>query len=379
MIKNKILPAIAAISIILLLVYPGQCIEAARDALDMWFFSVVPSLLPFFILSSLLVGRMAPKAAAREGSLFRRLFGVPGSAGYAIFTGMVSGYPAGARMTADMLRARLLSPGDAVRILPYTLCASPTFLIGTVCAALLNAPELAPVMAAAHFGGAVLCGLFFRFWYGIFKPRVGAETEVRQAQADAADLFSATERAMQSMLFIGGTMVLFSIFIRQIELVGLLGPLSAAFQPLLSLLGLDPGMGVSAVEGVIEMANGCGEVAKTALPAAQQGAVALLIVSFGSLSVAAQSAGMLKGTPIKLRHYLFPKVVHAALAYMLYILLLPLAQPIAASVFWGPYMQWLRTADVPAVALMFSICGTVCYIVVLILVYNRRIRSNKRP
>ncbi len=362
------------IPIIMLLIYPGQCIDAAKDALNLWFYVVVPSLLPFFILSTLLVARISTLRETPGKRLTRLVFGLPPVSLYALFTGMVSGYPAGARITGEMVRLGALSPQDAARTLPYTLCASPTFLVGTVSVALLNAPGLALLMAVAHFGGAVLCGEFFRVWYGLFVPRLDARRGSAPPPTRDTGLVQAVEGAMKSMLFVGGTMVLFSIFIRQLQLTGLLGWLTGVLGPLLSVLGLEPGLGASLASGVIEMANGCGEAAGTVAPVLDQGAVTLAIVTFGGLSVAAQSAGMLRGTPLGMRHYIFPKLVHTAFALVLYLLLEPILSPAFAQAFWPFFGRLLQNADVPAAALLFSISGTVCFLVLLIFVYNR----NKR-
>lgn len=372
---KKSLPFFIAISIIMLLFYPGQCIDAAKDALNMWFYSVVPSLLPFFILSSLLAGQCAPAGRqARHERVAKHVFGLPSASLYAVFTGMVSGYPAGARITGEMVRSGALSPEDALRTLPYTLCCSPTFLVGTVCTALLQAPEIALLVALSHFGGAILCGQFYRVWYGLFKPRLEPYHATGLLESQKLNLATATERAMKSMLFVGGTMVLFSVFIQQLQLLGLLDWFAQALRPVLSVLGLDAALGTSVAEGIIEMANGCGEVAKTTAPLWQQGAAALIILSFGSLSVAAQSAGMLKGTPLRLRHYIFPKLIHTAIAFTVYVLLTPFLGPAAVSVFGQAHGLLLQNADVSAVALVFSIFSTICYLILLLCVYNRKKR-----
>lgn len=370
---KKVLTVLVSASIIMLLLYPGQCIDAAKDALNMWLYSVVPSLLPFFVLSSLLVRQCPPSGVSyKHKNLAKHVLGLPRASLYAVFTGMVSGYPAGARITGEMVRAGVLSPMEAVRTLPYTMCCSPTFLVGTVCTALLRAPQLALLLALSHFGSALLCGQFFRIWYGLFKPRLTSfQQAVLPEGAEIMNLSTSIENAMKSMLFVGGNMVIFSIFIQQLQLIGLLNWLSQAMQPGLSVLGLHPSLGVSAVEGVIEMANGCAEVAKTTAPIWQQGALALMIVSFGSLSVAAQSAGMLRGTPIRLRHYFFPKLVHTALSLTVYILLTPFFAP-SSAVFGPAFSALLQNMDVESAALIFSTFGTISYIILLILVYNRK-------
>ncbi len=61
-------------------------------------------------------------------------------------------------------------------------------------------------------------------------------------------------------------MVLFSIFIQQLQLLGLLNWLGQAMQPGLSALGLHPVLGVSAVEGISKWPTDSAEIAKTTAP-----------------------------------------------------------------------------------------------------------------
>ncbi len=83
-----------------------------------------------FVLAS---GQACPPVGTpyKRKNLTKQMLGLPRASLYAVFTGMVSGYPAGARITGEMVRSGvLLSPMEAVRTLPYTMCCSPTFLVG---------------------------------------------------------------------------------------------------------------------------------------------------------------------------------------------------------------------------------------------------------
>ncbi len=52
-----ILPALITIFIILsLIVFPKNTIDAAVDGINIWFYTVLPSLLPFFISAEVLIG-----------------------------------------------------------------------------------------------------------------------------------------------------------------------------------------------------------------------------------------------------------------------------------------------------------------------------------
>lgn len=359
------------LSIILLLFYPEQCISAARIAIEMWFYSVVPSLLPFFILSSLLVNKLSPYLTKNNssGKVTRILFGLPSPSIYAIMTGMISGYPAGARITGEMLTNGIISKSDAIKLLPYTLCCSPTFLAGTVCVSMLNSPFLIVPMMIAHFLGAFLCGQSFRLIYKVFPPDNKPLSSPKKTIHPPITFVDSIEKAMQSMLFVGGTMVLFSVFIKELEVVGMLDILAKLFQPALHFFGLSNNSAVPFIEGIIEMANGVSEAAITPISVLEQGRLSLIILSFGSLSVALQSMGMLKNTGIKLKHYIYPKILHAIISVTIFTAITPLLLSGSITTSVQPLTELVQL-DVFSLTLVFSVITSICYLAIMLFIFN---------
>ena len=84
--SRAFLPAAgAAAAAVLLLTQAETAAQAVREGISLCLTSVVPSLFPFFVLSSLLTDRAAAQAAERVlGGVFRRLFrcGGVGSAAF---------------------------------------------------------------------------------------------------------------------------------------------------------------------------------------------------------------------------------------------------------------------------------------------------------
>ena len=71
----------------------------------MWWEIVFPSLLPFFIVSEMLIGFGVVKFIGVLLEPFMRpLFKVPGVGGFVWAMGMASGFPAGAKFTQDCVR-----------------------------------------------------------------------------------------------------------------------------------------------------------------------------------------------------------------------------------------------------------------------------------
>ena len=81
-----------------LMLFPKECLAAAKTGLELCGNVILPSLFPFFVLSSLVVdlGLAAYPGRVLE-PVMRPLFRVNGSCAAALVLGFVGGYPVGAR------------------------------------------------------------------------------------------------------------------------------------------------------------------------------------------------------------------------------------------------------------------------------------------
>ncbi|MBQ9460228.1 MAG: sporulation protein, partial [Oscillospiraceae bacterium] len=117
-VKNLLLFLLLALFAASLLLFPVEAADAARQGLALCLQSVLPSLFPFFVLSSLLVSCGAGDACARAfGPAMRPLFGMGGSGALALAMGLAGGYPVGARTAAELYRDGALSRSEAERLL----------------------------------------------------------------------------------------------------------------------------------------------------------------------------------------------------------------------------------------------------------------------
>ena len=109
--RNRIAVAAALCALAALLCCPGQALEASRYGLDLCARVIVPTLLPFFVLTVLLSELGLPKMLGRRLERpMRALFGVSGTGAAAFLLGVTGGYPLGAAAVAEAGR-KTTSPG----------------------------------------------------------------------------------------------------------------------------------------------------------------------------------------------------------------------------------------------------------------------------
>lgn len=131
--KKNIIPAIFCLFTICLVLFSNQNLTATKNGLALWFNSVVPSLLPFFIATELLgYTNIVSKIGKLLNKIMKPIFNVPGIGAYAFVMGIISGYPVGAKIVTSFREQGLCSKAQCERLLAFTNNSGPLFIIGTV-------------------------------------------------------------------------------------------------------------------------------------------------------------------------------------------------------------------------------------------------------
>ena len=145
-----------------LLVQAQTAADAVREGIDLCLRAVIPSLFPFFAVSSLLVSLGAADGAGRVlARPFRRLFRCGGAGCAALLLGLIGGYPVGARTAAELVRRGELSPAEGARLLTFCNNAGPAFAIGVAGVSVFGSARTGAWLYLLHCAAALLTGLLF--------------------------------------------------------------------------------------------------------------------------------------------------------------------------------------------------------------------------
>lgn len=116
---------------VLMVSHPALTFSQAAKALIVWYRSIVPTLLPVLIVSSLIVATRAWELLIPIlHPIFGKLFRIPPCGSFSLLLGMLCGYPMGAKIVSDLYREGELSPKEARHLLAFTSFPSPMFLNG---------------------------------------------------------------------------------------------------------------------------------------------------------------------------------------------------------------------------------------------------------
>src|SRR5699024_10289589 len=148
-----------------LIIFPQDAFEASVRGFSVWAEIVFPSLLPFFIISELMITfGVVPFIGIILEPIMRPLFRVPGAGGFAWVLGMASGYPAGAKISVQLRNKNAISQIEAERLNAFTNASSPLFIFGAIAVGFLNDATTGLLIAASHYGGNLIVGLCMRFY-----------------------------------------------------------------------------------------------------------------------------------------------------------------------------------------------------------------------
>ena len=241
-----------------LILWPDQAMDAMRDGIMLCGNVILPSLFPFFVLSSLVVELGMSRYLGRLlEPVMAPLFRVNGSCATALALGFVGGYPVGARTAIQIYENGQCSRTEAERMLAFCNNSGPAFILGVVGAGVFESGTAGLLLYLSHLLASLLVGVLFRF----YKPSDGPRTaKSRGPQFQATSFPAAFTRsvtgAMQSTLNICAFILFFTVFLRILAYTGILTRLANALSFLLAPLGMDQIWAERLLTGAVEMSSG---------------------------------------------------------------------------------------------------------------------------
>ena len=199
--KRRIRTGIAAsIGMLLMILDTKTAVSGAQEGLRLCITTVIPSLLPFFLLSILLTSSLT----GVQSRLLRplgRLLRIPAGSESLILIGALGGYPTGAQAVSGACSDGQLTKTDARRMLGFCSNAGPAFLFG---------------IAAGNFTGSWipwalwLIHLLSALAVGVILPG-GSGAKAVLPRGKSVTLSQALERAIAVMARVCGWIVIFRI------------------------------------------------------------------------------------------------------------------------------------------------------------------------
>ena len=324
--KRMVIPACICVFTVFLILFSSDNLAAAKSGLLLWASSVVPSLLPFFIATELLGYTNIVSVLGKLLNRFMRpVFNVPGEGAFALIMGIISGYPAGAKIVCNLKEQGVCTAEECERLLAFTNNSGPLFIIGTVGVSLFSSSIIGFKLFFVHLVSCLLVGFLFRWWKCnksfCFVGKRSNTATVNYVGFNNLGMFlsKSIQSAIHSVVIIGGFVVLFSVIVSMLNSSKILSALCTFFNPLLNLLKIPVSYSGSIITGIIEVTNG------VKLATIGQSPFSIIICSFllgfGGISVLLQVLSITSEAKISIKPYILGKFLQACFsAIIMYFL-----------------------------------------------------------
>lgn len=293
--KQEALTLTAAALGMLILILDGKtAIAGAREGIDLCIRTLVPSLFPFFLLSSLLTGTLVGQPLKLLGPV-GGLCGIPKGTESLLAVGFLGGYPVGAQNVGQAWDHGQITESDAERMLAFCNNAGPAFLFGMI-SPLFSESKTAWLLWGVHIASALLVGI------------LTAERHQRTAntgQPQRVTCTAALERSVRVMATVCGWVIIFRIILTFLD-NWIFWLMPAELRVLLS--------------GFLELSNGCVQLADVGSEG-MRFILAGIMLSFGGICVMMQTAAAASG--LSLRAYFPEKLLQCCITFFLCVMLQP--------------------------------------------------------
>lgn len=294
----------------ILFLFPSICFSGAKKGLELWFNILLPSLLPFLILSNLiltldLLSYIVPGLSI----LFSGIFGVSKIACYPVLLGFLSGFPIAAKSCADLVKDNKISVQEGQYLLCFVNNASPMFITTYLSCQCIKMPQY-----KFYIYGIIICSSFLTsLVYRIFIPHSHTCTSLSDHLTTCSDSSLSFVQALDHSILqstrilikIGGYIILFSILTSLI----------------LSLPNIPDTLRFFSLS-VLELTNGSYHLNISSLTLESKIILSIAMTAFGGFCSIFQTQSVIAKSGLSIKTYVIFKFIQAILTVPLSLLLL---------------------------------------------------------
>ena len=365
-----------------LVLWPEQAMEAMRDGIKLCGNVILPSLFPFFVLSSLVVELGMSRYLGRLlEPVMAPLFYVNGNCAAALALGFVGGYPVGARTAIQIYENGQCSRTEAERMLAFCNNSGPAFILGVVGAGVFGNGMAGLLLYLTHLLASLCVGVLFRFYKPGDRPQTRrARTAQFQASSFPKAIINSVTGSLQSTLNICAFILFFTVCLRILAYAGILRTLGRVLSLLLAPLGMSQTWAERLLTGLVEVSSGVSSLTDGSLSGRLS--MAAFMLGWAGVSVHCQVLAFLGDSGLSVKTYVSGKLLHGGISALLTNLLFrlfPFSSP--ASVYLAEQAQAISQLDFDKALTLSAVSAWAMWLIFLALtVYAVQKNSGKdRP
>lgn len=293
-----------------ILFFPKDAVNAAANGLMLWYEKVLPTLLPFAVLSNILIDSNYLQYLNRIlAPLLCRLLPVSDNGAFVLLSGFLFGFPMGSKNCAQLLKNGGITRQEADVLFVITNNISPVFISSYI------------LQQQLHMTKMTLISYLILF----VPPLVLGFVRLRRQVPKQSSLHSQTVQTVQTAPYLhkkpaSGSQMNFKIIdagiMNGFETLTRLGGYIMLFSMLSSILPKLPLPEIFGIclTGITEITNGIALLGNSELSSGLRYILAMAFTAFGGLSGIAQTSAMVKDTGLSIKSYCIQKLLLGAVS-----------------------------------------------------------------
>lgn len=275
-----------------IIIFPKEAVSAASGGLVLWYEQILPTLLPFAILSNVLIYSGYLQYLIRPAApILKKIMPVSDSGAFVLLTGFLFGFPMGSKNCAELLKCGQIKQQEADILFGITNNISPVFISSYILTQQLHMPHLIGISYLILYLPPLLTGKVLM--HRCRKETASQAVEKRPAsrsQMNFKIIDAGIMNGFETLTRLGGYIMLFSMIASILRMF----PMNDFLKTLLT--------------GITEITNGICLIPAMISDRKLQYIMAMAFTAFGGLSGIAQTSSMIRDTRLSLLSYIMQKL-----------------------------------------------------------------------
>lgn len=292
--SNLIIVMITFIILILILFNKEIVSNTIITSFYIWFNTLVPSMLPMFILSDILINyNFISFIPDKITNIISKIFNISKEAVLVLFISLIAGFPSNGTAIKTSYDLKLISKEEASHLLLFTHFANPLFILQTIGIFYLKNNSFGIIILISHVLSAFLIGVILRNKNHPTKNNYISKNN--KSQSFTTIFSSSIKKSINTLLMVSGTVTSFLIISTLICHIFDLNVYLETF-----------------VKSTLEMTMGLSSLSNLLIRDIYKVVLSTAIISFGGLSIHLQVASVIDDIPYT--NYLKGRLLHLVIS-----------------------------------------------------------------
>lgn len=260
------------------------------ESSNIWLYNLVPSMLPFYVISDLLINYgLIDILAFLFKKIINKLFNVSENASFVIFFSMFTGFPSSAKYLKNLLDLNYISIEDANKIIRFTHFSNPLFIINVIGNTIIGNKKIGFLILLSHY----LSNFIIGFLYRKEQTKKITTKRIKNTKSFGSILTASFINSFDSLLIVLGSLITFKI--------------------LTSIIFHYFGSNFI-ISSLLEITQGLFALKYLTLNIELKALIAVAMISFGGFCIHTQVYSILSETKISYKNYFFSRILHVIIA-----------------------------------------------------------------